>query len=294
MSRRERLTAICTFLLPAISIYAVFFLYPIAQAFYVSLFRWSGLSQNREFVGLDNFHRLFTDDPVFWMSMKHNLIFLVSSIILVIPLALFFAVILARKIRGAGIYRAVYLFPNMISLVAVGVLWTFIYHPVFGILNAALKTVGISGPNDGWLGSSVTALPAVILVNIWYSLGFYVILFLAGIQSIPISYYEAASLDGATNWLSFRHVTIPLLWDVLRLGIVYITINSMAVFGLVWVMTEGGPGNHTDTLLTYLYRQAFQDSNFGYATAIGVVAFVLILILVIASSRFMKREEVQY
>lgn len=294
MSKRERLTAICTFLLPAMVIYAVFFLYPIAQAFYISLFRWSGLSQNREFVGIDNFHRLFTDDPVFWMSMKHNLIFLVSSLILVIPLALFFAVVLARKVKGSGLYRAVYLFPNMISLVAVGVLWTFIYHPVFGILNAALKTVGVSGPNDGWLGSSATALPAVIIVNIWYSLGFYVILFLAGIQNIPISYYEAASLDGATQWQSFWHVTIPLLWEVLRLGIVYITINSMAVFGLVWVMTEGGPSNHTDTLLTYLYRQAFQDSNFGYATAIGVITFILIFILVLLSSRFMKRGEVQY
>lgn len=289
---QQRRTGIA-FLSPAILLYAVFFVFPTVQAFYIALFRWRGLSLNKQFVGIENFRQLFTDD-IFRMCLGHNLAFLVVSFVTVLPLALFFGVMLGRRTRASGTYRAIYLFPNIISVVAVAVLWSFVYHPTFGVLNAALKTVGLGRLAAGWLGEPHTALPAIIATSIWYSLGFYIVLFLAGIQSIPRSFYEAASIDGATGWQSFRHITIPLLWEILKLAAIYLVINTLNIFGLVWVMTEGGPSNDTDTLLTYLYRKAFVESNFGYATALGVVVFVLIFAISLAFLRLMKREIVEY
>lgn len=291
-SRSTKLTA-AAFLAPAVLLYGVFFVLPMAQAFYYSLFRWRGLSQNKDFIGAQNFREL-AGDPIFWMAMKHNFTFLSAGILITLPLALFFAYVISRKVRGASSYRAVFLFPNIISIVAVAVLWSFVYNMQFGLLNAFLKEVGLERLTAGWLGEPRTALPAVIATGIWYSLGFYIVLFLAGIQSIPPSYYEAASIDGANQLQSFRHVTIPLLWEILKLAIVYLVIQAMNVFGLAWIMTEGGPSNHTETMLTYLYRKAFAESQYGYGTALGVVVFILILGIALSSIRAMKREVVEY
>ena len=294
MKRRDKYLAIFVFLAPAGLLYGVFFIFPMLQAFYIALFRWRGLSLSKEFVGLENFRDLLLRDPIFWMALKHNLAFLVISVLVVIPVALFFASVISRRVFGASSYRAVYLFPNMISIVAVAVLWSFVYNMNFGLLNAVLKGVGLGDLAVGWLGEPNTALPAIIATNIWYSLGFYIVLFLAGIQSIPPTFYEAASIDGASQLQSFRHVTIPLLWEILKLGVVYLIIRSLNIFGLVWVMTEGGPSNHTDTMLTYLYRLAFSESNFGHATALGVIVFVLIFGIALISLRLMRREVVEY
>ena len=294
MIKRERYVAIAVFLAPAVLLYAGFFLLPMAQAFYVALFRWRGVSMNKEFVGVENFRKLLTGDPIFWQCLSHNLTFLIVSLVVIIPLALLFAVALSGRLRGSQTYRAIYLFPNVISIVAVAALWSFIYHPTFGILNALLKSVGLERLATGWLGEPKTALPCIIATSIWYSLGFYVVLLLAGVQSIPRSFYEAAWIDGAGGWHAFRHITIPLVWEILKLAIVYLVIHTVNIFGLVWVMTEGGPNFHTETLLTYLYRQAFVQSNFGYATALGVVVFVIIFAISIATNRLMKRETVEY
>ena len=293
MTNRNTKWTIAAFLAPAVTLYAVFFIFPMAQAFYISLFRWRGMSLHKEYVGLENFRQLAID-PIFWMAAKHNLTFMASFILVVIPLALFFASALARKVKGAQSYRAIYLFPNMISVVAVAVLWSFVYHPTFGILNSVLKAVGAENLTTGWLGEPKFALPAIVVTGIWYSLGFYIILFLAGIQNIPTTFYEAALIDGASQWQSFKHITIPLLWEILKLGIVYMIIHTLNVFGLVWVMTEGGPSNHTEVMLTYLYRLAFEESNFGYATAVGVVAFLLIFAFSLFMIRLMRREVVEY
>ena len=286
-------TAIAVFLAPAVILYGAFFVTPMAQAFYYSLFRWRGLSQNKEFIGLKNFQQL-AGDPIFWMALKHNLTFLVTFILIIIPLALFFAYVLSRKVWGSSTYRAVFLFPNIISIVAVAVLWSFVYNMQFGLLNAFLKVIHLDAFATGWLGEPKTALPAVIATAMWYFLGFYIVLFLAGLKSIPPSFYEAAAIDGANQWQSFRHVTIPLVWEILKLGVIYLIIQAMNVFGLAWVMTEGGPSNHTETMLTYLYRKAFAESQYGYGTAIGVVVFILVLGIALTSIRAMKREVVEY
>ena len=294
MNKRERYLTISAFLFPAVALYVVFVLLPMAQAFHVALFRWRGLSMNREFVGLANFRKLLAEDPIFWQSLGHNLTFMAASLAIMLPLALFLAVMLSRKSRTSQAYRAVYLFPNVISIVAVAVLWSFVYHPTFGILNSILKSVGLGELVRGWLGEPGTALPSIIITSFWYSLGFYIVLFLAGIQNIPRTYYEAAVIDGAGSWQSFRHITFPLIWEILKLAVVYMVIHTLNIFGLVWVMTEGGPSNHTDTLLTYLYRLAFIESNFGYATAVGVVAFIMIFAFSLTFIRMMRREVVEY
>lgn len=290
--RRTNLTAFL-FLAPAVLLYAVFFVFPMAQAFYVALFRWRGLSTNREFVGLTNFTQLLTEDASFWPSLQHNMAFMVVSLAVVIPLALFFSVALSRKMRGTHFFRAVYLFPNIISIVAIAALWQFIYLPNHGLLDAFISRVTGDSVANPWLGHPRTALPAVIATSIWYSLGFYIVLLLAGVQSIPRSFYEAAEIDGAAAWAQFRHVTLPLLWEVLKLAVVYLIIHTLGIFGLVWVMTEGKPSGHTETLLTYLYRLAFQESNFGYATALGVLVFFVIFGISMVCSRLMRRETVE-
>jgi ABC-type sugar transport system permease subunit len=215
MRRREKNLALLTFLAPAAVLYSVFFLLPMAQSFYVSLFRWRGVSMNREFVGVENFRKLITDDPIFWTALGHNAAFLVASFVVVIPLALLFAVMLSKGRKGAQTYRAIFLFPNMISVVAVAVLWSFVYHPTFGILNSILRLIGQEKLTTGWLGDPHYALPSLIVTSIWYSLGFYIVLFLAGVQSIPKTFYEAADIDGASAWQQFRFITIPLLWEIL-------------------------------------------------------------------------------
>lgn len=296
MRKRDQQLTIIAFLAPAVILYAVFFLFPMAQAFYIALFRWRGLSTNKEFVGLQNFRTLLLEDPIFWKALSHNLVFLGISLPVVLIVGLFVSYALSRKVWGASMYRAVYLFPNMISVVAVAVLWSFVYNMQFGLLNSFLKAIGLERYATGWLGEPSTALPAVVVVSIWYSLGFYIVLFLAGMQSIPTSFYEAAAIDGATHWQSFRHVTIPLLWEILKLGVIYLVIHTLNIFGLVYVITCGqcGPNYHTETMLTYLYRLAFTESNYGYATALGVVAFLLILGFALISLRLMKREAVEF
>lgn len=302
-AKRDKIKTLILFLSPAAVLYSVFFLFPMAQAFYIALFRWSGMSPNREFIGFANFKKLLgfeisggarvPTDPMFWKALLHNFEFMIISLVVVIPLALFIGSVLSRKVWGSGTYRALYLFPNMISVVAVAVLWSFVYHPQFGVLNVLVEGVGLKPPLNGWLGEPKTALFCMIATSIWYGLGFYIVLLLAGIQSIPSSYYEAASIDGAGSWQQFKNITIPLVWDILKLAIVYLIINTINIFGLVYVMTDAHPTEHTHTLLTYLYQKAFSESDFGYATAIGVMVFVLIFSISLVSLRLMKREAVE-
>jgi len=214
--------------------------------------------------------------------------------VVTLPLALFFAVVLAGRVRGAGFFRAVYLFPNVISVVAVATLWYFIYDHDYGLLNAALRLAGLESLQRTWLGDSRTALYAIIATSIWASLGFYILLFSAGVQNIPPAYLEAADLDGAGSWQKFRHVTLPLVWEVFKLGVLYLVIHALNLFGLVYVMNLNQPNSDTDVILTYLYQKGFAENDFGYAAAIASVGFVIILLTVLLSLRLLKRETVEY
>ena len=289
---RGKYSVIIPFLAPPLILYAVFVLYPYAQAMYVSLTHWSGVSPTPQFVGLRNFARLVRDD-YFWNALSHNLIYLAVLPASILALGFFFAFLLTQGVRGAGFYRIMYFFPQVMSVVAVGVLWSFVYHPTLGLLNGFLRLIGIQNP-PVWLGNPSTALFAVGAVVIWQAVGFYTVFFIAGMESIPTTYYEAARLDGATGWHLFRHITLPLLWENVRVAAVFLAIGALDMFGIVQTMTEGGPSRATDVLGTYLYENAFKHSQFGYATAIAVTLFVLVLALSLLVMRATVRETVEY
>ncbi len=275
--RRERALFIAAFLAPACLLYGVFVIWPVLEAFAFSLYRWRGISDQRTFVGVDNFRRLFADE-VFGVTLLHNLQLFLGAGAAIVVLSLLIAHALQGKSRLVRGLRSVYLFPQVISLVVVAVLWTFIYNPNFGVLNAALRVVGFANlGKTPWLGVPSAALGAVAVAFIWHGLGFYVMLFAAGIRQIPIDVQEAATLDGAAGLERFRLITLPMLWAVLRVALVYLAINTLNIFALVYLMTQAGPDRHTEVMLTYLYELAFKNSDFGLGTALAVANFAVVM-----------------
>ncbi len=289
---RGKYKLIIPFLLPALILYGLFVLYPYGQAMYISLTDWSGLTAEKEFVGLRNFGRLLRDE-YFWNALKNNLIYLVTLPVVVITLAFFFAFVITRGVGLAKFYRVVFFFPQVMSAVAVGVLWSFIYHPTIGILNSFLALIGIQNP-PAWLGDPSVALPAVAVVVLWQSVGFYMVFFIAGMESIPETFYEVARIAGANRWQTFWRVTLPLLWENTRVALVYLAMGALNMFTITQTMTEGGPSRATEVLSIYLYKNAFTHSRFGYATAIAVALFILVLALSILVMRVTAREAVEY
>lgn len=288
---RERATFIVSFLAPAVLIYAAFVVWPLIQALIFSAYRWRGLSVRRTYVGLGNFEKLKAD-PIFATAVKNNVWLLVGAGAVMVALAIAVAHGLRMKGRTARLLRGIVLFPQMISLVVVAVLWQFILNPQ-GLLNAGLRSVGLGGVTRTWLGDSAWALPSVGVAFIWAALGFYVLLFAAGLQAIPEEVNEAAALDGSVGWHRFRTVTWPLLWSVKRVATVNLVINVMNLFALVFLMTRGGPDRKSEVMLTYLYEQSFVNSQFGYATAVAVGNFVVIMALTLLILYVFRRNPVE-
>mgnify|MGYP005850142275 CR=1 FL=1 len=296
---------IVSFLGIPIVLYLIFVLIPYAGAMVMSLTRWSGVTtlDKVQWRGLNNFERLLTDDK-FWNALSHNVIILIVQPIIIIALALLFAALFTQGLRGARFFRIVFVFPQVMSVAVVAILWSFVFHPTMGILNGVLRAIlspfGVRWPAFPWLGDINTVLPAVIIVAIWQAVGFYMVLFISGMQSIPDEFYEAARIDGANGWTQFWRLTLPLIWESIRTGVVFLAIGAMDMFTYVTVLTNGsgGPSRAADVLSTYMYDQAFGGGNntnpFGYGTAIGVVLLFLILGLSILSLRLTRREVAEF
>jgi N-acetylglucosamine transport system permease protein len=292
----QKYRLIVPFLAPAIILYAVFVLWPYGQSFYTSLTQWSGLSPNKTFIGLANFDKLI-HDPQFWNALRHNGIMLVVLPLITIALALLFAALFTQggqAVPGAGFYRVVFFFPQVMAVAIIGILWSFVFNPNAGLLNGFLRVLGLGGLQRAWLGDPATSLGAVAAVVIWQAVGFYMVLFIAGMQAIPTSFYEAAIIDGATRWTMFWRITLPLLWDNLQVALVYIGIGALDLFTIVQVMTEGGPNQSSEVVAHYLYTTAFQYGQFGYATAIGVALLFLTLVLSLLTFTVTRRERIEY
>jgi len=285
----QRGAFVAAFLLPATALYVLFVMWPVAQAFIFSLYRWRGVSMERTFTGLGNFAQLVAD-PVFLRALSHNLalLFFGGAVILCVAIAVSHAI--HTEGRAARALRAVYLFPQVISMVVVAVLWSFVYNPSFGVLNGTLRAAGLGHWALDWLGSSRTALPAVGVVFVWHALGFHIMLLSAGLRTIPVEVTEAAVLDGAAGLQRLRSVTLPMLWPVLRVSMVYLVIGSLNTFALVYLMTVGGPDRSTEVMLTYLYEHGFKHSEFGYATALAVANFGIVMLLSGAVMAAMRRD----
>jgi N-acetylglucosamine transport system permease protein len=293
---------IATFLVPPLVLYGIFVVSPYAQAFQISATDWGGLSPEYDFVGLDNFRRLF-GDSYFWNALGHNAWLLVLLPLVTIGMGLFLASMLSvggrrdkvgvHGVRGASVYRVVYFFPQVLSVAIVGVLWKEMYAPNSGLVNGALRAAGLDALARPWLGDPRLAFWCVALVMVWANVGFYVVLFSAAMQSIPRDIYEAALLDGANRVTTLLRVTVPLLWDTIQVAWVYLAIIAIDGFAIMQIITNGGPGFASDVVGLRLYSTAFGDAQFGYASAIGVAMFFLTLSVAVLFLRVTRRERVE-
>lgn len=291
---------IVPFLLPASILYGVFVVWPYLQAMYISLTGWRGLSNRKPFVGLDNYQDLAQDER-FREALTRNGQLLIVLPLVTISIALIFAAFFAQSggaVKGAGFYRIVYFFPQVMPVVVVGTLWSYVYQPNSGLLNGVLRNIGLDSlGSTSWLTEANTALWAVVAVTIWSSVGFYMVIFLASMQSIPTSFYEAATLDGASRWSSFRDITFPLIWESIRTSLIYLGIAALDFFILVTVLAGGSTttgARRAEVAALYLYNQAFERSRWGYASAIGVVLLILTLLLSVVIMRLTRRETYEF
>jgi multiple sugar transport system permease protein len=241
-------------------------------SFGLSFFESDLLTQTY-FVGFENYQELF-QDALFWQSLKVTFIYAFCSVPLVTITALLIALLLNQKIIGVGIWRTIYYLPTVISGVATSILWLQFFNPRAGFINSALALVGIQGPS--WLFSSTWALPALIMVSVW-GIGGNMLLYLAGLQNIPSHLYEAATIDGANAVRRFWHITIPMLTPTIFFNVIINLIGAFQLFTQPFVMTQGGPNNATITMVIYLYRKAFEQIRFGYASAVAWVLFAIII-----------------
>lgn len=281
--RREELIAYL-FISPWLIGFLVFTVGAMLFSLGLSFFKTALLTSAR-FVGLDNYIKL-TDDRFIGQALRVTTIYTFATVPLGSLLALALALLLNQDIALRGLFRTIYYLPSVVSGVAVAILWQWLYHPEFGLINAMLDQIGIDGPR--WLFSKQWALPALILMALW-SVGGSMLIFLAGLQGIPSELYDAAHVDGANSWRRFLHVTIPMLTPTIYFNLILGIIGSYQVFTNAFVMTEGGPGSATLMLVLLLYRVAFQQFQFGYASAIAWLLFAIILIFtlfIIRSSSF--------
>ena len=286
MYRRRQWRIIAPFLLPSLVLYLLFVVYPGASAFWVSLHRWRGL-RTITYVGLENFAKL-PYDRGFRSSLQNNLVYTVVNTIATVALALSLAVVLTGRVRGAGFFRTLYFFPATISVVAIAAVWKMIYNPIWGPPAALFQQLGLDPPL--FLGNRRLALPSVVAVVIWAAVGFHMTLYIAGIRSIPTDVNDAALVDGASSLQMFRHITVPLVWEVLRVSLVYLLIFGLNIFAIIRVMRAPGAG----VLATYQYYWAFGRARYGYGSAIGVVLFFLTMAIALISLALTRRERVEY
>ncbi|GDY86731.1 sugar ABC transporter permease [Streptomyces avermitilis] len=290
------------------ALYAIFVIWPFIQAIYYSFTDWTGLSPDFKMVGFANYTRMF-DDDIFWKSLRHSLVFALLLPLVTLSLALFFAFMLnvggrRRKgaaitgVRGSGFYKIAYFFPQVLSIAIVALLFQFAYNPNDGVINGTLQAIGLGSVQPDWLGDPNLALWCVMAVLLWSTVGFFVVLFSAGMASIPKDFYEAALLDGASRFTTFFKITLPLLWDTVQSGWVYMGILSLGAeaFAAVQIMTvgPGGPDYSTTVLPLYVYQSAFRDANAAYATTIGVALLVVTLLFAAIVMRLGRRERLEY
>lgn len=262
------------FLLPTLLVYGVFIIYPIFSTFYNSFFDWNGLVTDKFFIGLQNYKTLFSD-PNFLQSVVNNLWVVVACVFVQIPFGLGLALIISRKLKRVKLYKVLYFLPYLLSTVAIGLTWSFLYDPIFGVINKAIAFVGINTDNLLWLADEKLALIAVLIVVVWNFAPFYMIMFNASLSTISEDYYEAASIDGATVLQKFSKITLPLLIPAIMNSVVLSIVGSLKTFDLFYIMTRGGPGNSTELMGTYMYKQGFTHFKMGYASSVAFSMFFL-------------------
>jgi multiple sugar transport system permease protein len=283
--KRENLTPYL-YLAPFLLFFIVFQIYPIFQGLYVSLTKWD-LATPPRFVGLANYAGLLRD-TLFWTALRNTSLFVLLNAPLAVVVPLCLAILVNEPIHGRAVFRSAFSTPLMISVATVGVLWQWFYNPAFGLINYYLGLVGLPGQN--WLSQTGWAMVAVVVTTVWWTSGFNMILFLAGLQDIPEHLYDAAKIDGAGNWGLFRYVTLPGLRATLLFVGVTTIIGSFRVFGQVFVMTNGGPFDSTRTIVQHIYESGFRYFKMGVASSVAWVLFSIVLVFTFIQFRLLREQ----
>ncbi len=284
--RREAIAGYL-FLLPNLIGFLIFTAFAVAASAAISLTRWDLLS-DPVWVGLDNYIELLTDDPLFRTVLWNTFYFTVVSVPLSTVIALGLALLFNTGLRAIPLFRTAYFLPVITATVVVALVWRWFFNPDFGILNYALYRLGVDSPPN-WLASRTWAMPSVIILAVWKQVGYNMVIFLAGLQAVPASLYEAASIDGAGRWNRFRNITLPLLTPTTFFVLVISIINALQVFDAVLVLTNGGPANATRTMVYHIWEEAFVFLEMGYAAAVAWILFLIVFLVTVAQWKLQKR-----
>ena len=286
---RRRILALARpylYILPTFFFLIVFTHYPILKTFSMSLFKWNLATPKREFVGFSNYVQAWSS-PVLWEVLRNNIVFALGTVPLTLALALALALLINQRIRALAIYRALLFYPTMIPMAAAAMIWLWILTPNYGLLNYYGRWLGL--PDIHWLGHSRLALWALVLVGVWKRVGYYMVIYLAGLQVIPEHLHEAAIIEGASPWHRFWRVTFPLLSPTTFFVAIMAVIDSFQAIDQVYLMTGGGPGNATNLFIFYIYQNAFRFFDFGYASAVSAILFLILLALTMLAFRTLHR-----
>lgn len=276
---------------PALLVYCLFAVYPMLHVVWLSFMRWNGLTPTEQFVGLDNYVQVFTHDPVFWTAVRNTVLWTVLSVLF--PPAIGFALALAlnQNLPGRAPLRALFYLPVIIAPIAVATMWRWLYDPFFGLINATMTALGAQRFIQDWLGDPNVALYSMFVAYVWQTVGFSLVLFLAGLQGVSQTLVEASRIDGAGRFQVFRHVTLPALRPTIAVVLVLSIINSLKAFDIVYGMTGGGPAQSTQMLALWAYTKAMQLGDFGRGAAISVVLLVITIAIVIPYLRWSGARE---
>ncbi len=277
-------------LTPALFFYLVLVIWPIFRSFFYGFYDWNGLSKPI-YIGVQNFVDILTDG-VFWLSFKNNIFIVLASIFGQVPLGLILAIILNRKLRGASFFRSVFFIPMILSTVVIALLWSTILNSQTGLVNSFLQAAGLGALAQDWLGEPKVAMYTVSAVVIWQFIGFYMIIFLAALQNIPVDIMEAAEIDGASECQKLLMITLPMLWTTVKTAVILCIAGSMRSFDLVFVMTQGGPAHMTELMATYMYNKTFSVYKYGYGSAISLVIFIISFGFILISQKLMGHSQV--
>ncbi len=284
---------VCT--VPALILLSIFMIYPTIEVFRMSLYKWGGFSNNKVFVGLDNFSILW-NDMNFIRSLQNSILLLVIVTIITMCMAILFAAVLTREdIKGNSFFRVIFYIPNILSIVVIAGIFSAVYDPNTGLLNNMLALFNLENLQKMWLGDQNIAIYSIGAALIWQAIGYYMVMYMASIASIPESFYEASALEGAGRIKQFTSITLPLIWNNIRTTLTFFIISTINLsFLLVMAMTGGGPDGSTEVFLSYMYKQAYTNSSYGYGMAIGVVIFLFSFALSAVVSLVTKREVQEY
>lgn len=302
MLQKELRKLIWIFVIPPLVVWAILNIYPMVSSFYWAMTDYDGITKATEvFTGLQNYRRMM-NDVRWWESMRNTFIIAIGLIGTILPISLLFAVLITNTKKGQGILKTFVYLPSILPTVIVGLLWVFILDPQVGLFGYLLDGLDIRAAfkelfnlrSLNLMANPKTARLMVILISLWASVGMYTLYFLAGLARIPVDLYDAAKIDGASGWKMFWNVTFPLLYPTIQTITLLLIINSLQNFGFIYVVSAGSPGPTIQVMATYIYRTAFTDSRFGYATALGTIMMVVVMTFTLISRRLTKKETFQY